>query len=568
MRLELCDKRKAIIAQDGHLLVLGGPGSGKTTIALFKAQGRFETLKPGQEILFLSFSRAAIRQVLLRCKEILTPSERRAVAVQTYHAFCMEMLEAHGRLLHGRPIRFLYPGEERLQKSVFDGDWNFERNRLADELGLYCFDLFAAGAADLLERCTALRALIADRFPMVIVDEFQDTDDNQWRIVRALANATDVFCLADPEQRIFDYRDDIDPRRLDILREAIKVAEFDLGGENHRSPNAGILKFADAVLRNQAPLPDTPDVKQVSYWPNAFAATVHAAVIWTLSVLRKKGVENPSVAVLSRSNSLISDLSVVLSEPHTYNHQALPIVEHDVVWDAELSAAAAVVVASILEWPTAPAAESLARTLRLIAGFYKLKNAEEPTNTAAEHARKYDEAAAKVVKGEEPRIKAAKALGAAHSAGVKLIGDPVADWRAARRLLQDIPALNELFREVRLVRLFRATDALASGLGDRWLASSSYVSASDLVKRILEHERLIATERDPQGCILMNMHKAKGKEFDGIVLVEGAFKSGFFDERTEQAPFERSRRLLRVGLTRARTFVTIVRPQNARALVD
>jgi DNA helicase II / ATP-dependent DNA helicase PcrA len=568
MKLEMCDKRKTIIGQHGHLLVLGGPGSGKTTIALFKAQQRFATLKDGQELLFLSFSRAAIRQVLLRCKEILTTTQRRAIKVQTYHAFCMEMLEAHGRLLHGRPIRFLYPGEERLQKSAFDGDWDVERKRQAVESGLYCFDLFATGTAVLLERCTALRALIGDRFPMIIVDEFQDTDDSQWRIVRALAEVTDVFCLADPEQRIFDYRDDIDPRRLDILRETIKVAEFDLGGENHRSPHADILKFANAVLRNHAPLPATSDVKQVSYWPNAFAGTVHASVIWTFSVLRHKGVADPSVAVLSRSNSLISDLSVILSEPHTYNNRTLPIVEHDVVWDAELSAAAAVVVASILEWPTAPTAESLARTLRLIAGFYKLRNAEDPTNAAAENARKYDEAATKVAKGEEPRIKAAKSLVATHRAGLKVIGDPVADWKAARRVLQDIPALNELFREVRLIRLFRATDALASVLGGRWLASSSYAGASDLVKRMLEQERLVAVERDPQGCILMNMHKAKGKEFDGVVLVEGAFKSGFFDERNEQAPFERSRRLLRVGLTRARTLVTIVRPKNARPLVD
>lgn len=568
MKLELCDKRKAIIAQAGHLLVLGGPGSGKTTIALLKAQQRFANLKPGQEILFLSFSRAAIRQVVLRCKELLKPAERRSVTVQTYHAFCMEMLEAHGRLLHGRPIRYVYPGEERLQKSAFDGDWEVERRRQASELGFYCFDLFAAGTADLLEGCSALRALIADRFPMIIVDEFQDTDDSQWRIVRALADVTDVFCLADPEQRIFDYRDDIDPRRLDILREGIKLAEFDLGGENHRSPNAGILGFADAVLRNRSPLPATSDVKQVAYWPNAFPATAHAAVIWTLSALHKKGVERASVAVLSRSNSLISDLSVILSEPHTYNGQALPVIEHDVVWDAELSAAAAVVVASILEWPTGPAEESLARTLRLIASFYKLKNAEEPTNTAADHARKYDEAAVKVANREAPRINAAKALVAAHAAGVELIGEPVADWKAARRLLQDIPALAELFREVRLVRLFRATDALAAGLGERWLASTSYVAASDLVRRILEQERLVAAERDPQGCILMNMHKAKGKEFDGVVLIEGAFKSGFFDERTEQAPFERSRRLLRVGLTRARTLVTIVRPHRARPLVD
>lgn len=568
MKLELCEKRKAVIAQGGHLLVLGGPGSGKTTIALLKAQRQSATLKHGQGILFLSFSRAAIRQVLLRCKEILTPAERRAVTVQTYHAFCMEILEAHGRLLHSRPIRFLYPGEERLQKSAFDGDWMVERRRLASEQGLYCFDLFAAGGADLLEGCAALRELIADRFPMIIVDEFQDTDDNQWRIVRALAEVTDVFCLADPEQRIFDYRDDIDPRRLDILREEIQVTEFDLGGENHRSPNAGILQFADAVLHNHSPLPATPDIKQVSYWQNTFAATVHAAVIWTFSALRKKGVEHPSVAVLSRSNSLIADLSVILSETHTYNKQTLPVIEHDVVWDAELSAAAAVVVASILEWPTGPAEETLARTLRVIAGYYKLKNAEEPTNAAAEHARKYDEAAAKVATGEGPRINAAKALVAVYKAGIDLVGEPVADWKAARWVLNDIPALNELFREVRLVRLFRATDALASGLGERWLALSSYAGASELVKRILEQERLVAAERDPQGCILMNMHKAKGKEFDGVVLVEGAFKSSFFDERNEQPPFERSRRLLRVGLTRARTLVTIVRPQNARPLVD
>jgi DNA helicase-2/ATP-dependent DNA helicase PcrA len=352
------------------------------------------------------------------------------------------------------------------------------------------------------------------------------------------------------------------------LREHIAPAEFDLEGENHRSPDAGILQFADAVLRNRRPLPDTPDVRRLSYWPNAFAATVHAAVLWTFSALANKQIARPCVAVLCRSNAFVADLSAVLAEEHIYDGRTLPPIDHDVVWDAELSAASATVVASILEWPIEPAQAAVARTLRRIAEFYKLKNAEEPTKGAAENARKYHESAHSVTRGEVPKQKAAKALVEAYAAGIVQIGDPVPDWREARRLLHDIDALKELYREVRLVRLFRATDALASGLAERWLGSGSYGGASDLVKRILDQEKLIAADRDPEGCILMNMYKAKGKEFDGVVLVEGAYKSGFFNIGREAPPYEPSRRLLRVALTRARTLVTLVRPQNARPLVD
>lgn len=567
MKVQLDEIREAILAEEGHLLVTGGPGSGKTTIALLKAQRLFPTLKPGQEILFLSFSRSAIRQVLLRCREILTVAERHAIAVKTYHSFCLELLQSHGRLLRGEPVRFLYPGDERLRRSAFEGEWEEERCRLAAEQGLICFDLFAGAAADLLERCVALRRLVADKFPIIIVDEFQDTDDDQWRIVKSLAQETVVFCLADPEQRIFEYRAGVDPRRLEMFRNEIAPTEFDLGSQNHRSPNAGILHFADAVLRNTS-LPATADVKLAAYWPNALASTVHAAVVFTLSALANKGITSPCVAVLTRSNAFVAELSAILTEEHTYNDRPLRPVQHDVVWDAELSAAAAIVVASVLEWPTQPAQLAVARTLRCIADFYKMKNAEKRTKSAAASARQFEENSLAVAAGSSPGTKAAKALAAAHTAGINQIGDPVADWLAARRLLREIDALEELYREVRLVRLFRATDALASALADRWLGSGSYSAASDLVKRILDQEKLIAAERDPEGCLLMNMHKAKGKEFDGVVLVEGAYKSEFFSKR-EQPPYEASRRLLlRVALTRARTLVTLVRPRKALPLVN
>src|SRR5262249_50098365 len=97
--------------------------------------------------------------------------------------------------------------------------------------------------------------------------------------------------------------------------------------------------------------------------------------------------------------------------------------------------------------------------------------------------------------------------------------------------------------------------------------SGHYGNASQIVRTTLDHERFFSVDRVPSGCNLMTIHKSKGKEFDGVVLVEGSYQSSLFDTTREQPPHEKSRRLIRVALTRARHCVTIVRPPKCLPLV-
>lgn len=570
MSFDLSDEAEAVLVHSGPVLVVGGPGSGKTTLSLLKAQRLISTLEPGQGILFLSFSRAAVRQVLLRCADVLTFAEQKLITVKTYHAFCMDLLRAHGRLLNGRQARILFPAEARLRKNVVGSEtWGAEEIRLAAEDGVYAFDQFAPSAAHLVGGSLALAELISDRYPVVILDEFQDTSDAEWELVQHLAKRSRVIVLADPDQRIFEWDKRVDVRRLEQLREVIAPEVFDLGGANHRSPNAGILAYGDAVLRNGS-LPETRDVVNLSYSGGTFAMAVHVSVAWAFSELRTLGVENPSVAVLARTNALVGQISSALETQHTYKGVTYPPIEHELVWDAEQTAAAARVAASILEWPQKAKGEGVAATLEAIADYYDVKNANRPSASSVSARDKYRGYAQRV---REERVakrpaRALTALLAAGSNGIDLVGDPATDWLTARNLIAGIADLAEIGTSARYVRLLRATGEIGGRLGDQWSQTGTYGNASEIVRHALDASLVMGDQRPPRGCILMSLHKSKGKEFDAVVLVEGQYIGQFFNPAKEAAPFMATRRLLRVGITRARRRVTIVRPSGAPPLAD
>lgn len=576
MVFTICKKRQSVIVEQGHALVIGGPGSGKTTLALLKSKGILDSLGPGQSILFLSFSRAAVQQILKRCREILTKEEMKRIDVRTYHSFCWDILHCHRRLLGGRPLRMMAPSEEGTRRTQFDGDWVAESRRLKDEEGMVCFDLFAAATAELLEGSTHLRSWMGRLFPLVILDEFQDSDDDQWRFVRQLSAVTQTLFLADTEQRIFEgsFRPGVRADRLDILKSAIVLREVDLRDDNYRSADSEILAFADCVLSGKGPLPNTEDVKRLPYdYKNQFPATVHFAVAVTLHTLRKRGIDDPTVAILARSNDLVAEISDILEVPHSYIGKELKPIPHDIVWDQELSASAGVAMAAALEFvslDTPAAREAMHAKIEeyfLIKKDFCQRYGGRGAQTAGTKATRFGKAKAKVTEGKDLTQGSPKTFEIALSAIPDLTGDPVRDWKGVRAAFQAHDDLKAISQDARMVRLFRASDTLATALAGRWMERATYEGAARIIRSVLDQEKLIGLERDPKGVSLMTLHKSKGKEFDGVVMIEGMYSGPFLLKR-EAPDFAPSRRLLRVGITRARSFVLLVRPRTARPLID
>lgn len=576
MAFTICEKRQSVIDEQGHALVIGGPGSGKTTLALLKSKGILDSLAKGQSILFLSFSRAAVQQILKRCREILSKEEMKRIDVRTYHSFCWDILHCHGRLLGGRPLKMMAPSEEGTRRTQFDGDWTTESKRLKDEDGIICFDLFAAATAELFEGSSHLRTWMGRLFPLVILDEFQDSDDDQWRFVQQLSAVTQTLFLADTEQRIFEgsFRPGVRADRLDILKSAIVLREVDLRDDNYRSADSDILAFADCVLSGRGPLPNSEDVKRLPYnYKNQFSATVHFAVAVTLHTLRKRGIDDPTVAVLARSNDLVAEISDILEVPHSYNGKDLKPIPHDIAWDQELSASAGVAIASALEFVSLETPDAREAMHAKIEEYFLIKKdfcqryGGRGAQTAGTKAARFGKAKAKVAKGKDLTQGSPKTLEIALSAIPALTGDPVRDWKAVRAAFHAHDDLEAIFQDARMVRLFRASDTLATALAGRWMERATYKGAARMIRSVLDQEKLIGLERDPKGVSLMTLHKSKGKEFDGVVMIEGMYSSPFLLKR-EAPDFAPSRRLLRVGITRARSFVLLVRPRTANPLID
>ncbi len=594
--MELTKGQQDVMEAGGHLLVTGGPGSGKTTISILKAAQIAERdLRPGQKILFLSFARATVSRVVeaIEYEQQIPPAQKRLIQVETYHSFFWRILKAHGYLI-GLPRRLfiLTPPSEAIalsaarsgfparsltdaQKAAKKNAEETERARLATQDGRVCFDLYAPYVGDLLHGSARIRRLLASMYPVIILDEFQDTNEAQWRVVEALGDVCCLIALADPEQRIYDWIG-ADPARLDHFREAFNPTEVDLGIDNHRSAGTEIALFGNDVLTGKF-RQDSYEGVEVDVF-NPFPDPAMTKLVTTVYKARKRlveaGVVNWSLAVLVPTKKMTRLVSDAFRQPPA----GMAEVPHSAVIELEGAILGAEIIALLLQ----PADDRhCAQFIDLTCSYFQGKGGDEPTKGAlkeAENIRKaYDEflacqAAGKAIRKNSILVNMIAVYEQVRN--VVLTGDPDKDWRAVRRVLEDgaCTRLKEIAEEVRNIRILDRGTQLRQELSQDWRENGGYRSALRTARQAFIQEHFSTNAKPESGIVVMNMHKAKGKQFDEVIIFEH-----WPIKRKGQPPYngdrivrfnsmdqidDQCRQNFRVSVTRGKRCTTILTPKG------
>lgn len=594
--MELTDGQLEVMEADGHLLVTGGPGSGKTTISIIKAEQIAEQyIRSGQKVLFLSFARATVSRVVeaIEYERKISTAVKTLIDVDTYHAFFWRILKTHGYLVGlPRKLDILTPPNEAIalagirsnlstgklsdeQKEAKKAAESAERDRLARNEGRVCFDLFATYVGSILHGSERIRSLIASMYPVIILDEFQDTNAAQWRVVRALGESCKLIALADPEQRIYDWIG-ADPARLDHFREAFTPVEVDLFADNHRSAGTEIAIFGNDIL--------TGKFRQ-SYYKGvevgvfaSFDGPAMTKLVTTIYDARQRlierGVANWSLAILVPTKRLTRIVSDALRKP--------PAGMSEVLHTATIDMDAAILGAEVIALLMQPSGDSFhfEQFIDLLCNYYQGKNGDKPTKGALEEAtnirRSYEKFLISRAQGKaihKSSILTNVLTVYEKACDLVLTGDPDKDWRAVRHILEGGPCrrLKEIAKEVRNIRLLDRGTQLRQQLSQDW-RDNEYRNALMIIRQAFVQEHFSASSKPESGVVVMNIHKAKGKQFDEVIIFEGwprrsrneivanldrIVRSNSRDEINDQA-----RQSFRVSVTRGKRQTTILTPKD------
>ena len=383
-------------------------------------------------------------------------------------------------------------------------------------------NLFAHFAGRILYDSQRIRRLVSTMYPFVILDEFQDTSTEQWRVVQAVGKNSVLLALADPEQRIYDWLG-ANPERLNQFRAEFGAVDFDLGIDNHRSGGTDIRLFSDHILTGQFRDGSYRGIECLLYEsdPNQAMTKLVTCTLRSRQRLMQAERRDWSLAVLVATKRMTRLVSDTFRSPPA----SLSEILHSAAVDMEGPILAAKLIAFLMQPDLV--GDHLPRFVGLLCDFFRGKGGDSPSNTDLEKAERiqkaYEEYIARSARGQHIRrnsllVNSLNVYRQARSAGFS--GNPDTDWRSIRGVLEEgsCPRLKTIAHEVRNVRLLDRGAQLRQAFSQDWLDNGAYRNALEIIEQVFVQDHFTMAHRPETGVVIMNMHKAKGKQFDEVIV--------------------------------------------------
>ncbi len=603
-------QREAVLATEGPLLVVAGAGSGKTRVLTYRVAHLLHAIgvKPN-EILAITFTNKAAGEMRERLEDLLGPVAR-AIWILTFHAACGRILRREAPRLGYRSNFTIYDQADqvRLTKACLEelerdpkrfvprgihAQISAAKNQLvtpaeyaqrvasfydqtvAETYDLYQRRLFGSNAVD-FDDLLMLTVQVLERFPealekwqkafrYVLVDEYQDTNHAQYRLLKLLAQKhRNVCAVGDPDQSIYAFRGADIRNILEFERDFGETKTIALE-QNYRSTNT-ILESANAVIshnRERKPknlwseLGEGDPVRALEVEDEHAEARFVAAEI---AGLVEEGYNGSEVAVFYRTNAQSRVLEDVLVR------QA---IAYQVIGGPRFYERAE--IKDVIAYLQAIDNPYDAVSLQRVANRPRRGIGDASLARLQAHADAYG-------------ISLWEAFGQAEEAGIAAA--PLRAVQQFHTLLQSLQSgaleleVSELIE--RVLERSGYTDALEAertiesqgrlenlqelvGVAREFQHDSAEPSLSSFLQEISLYADQDAMRGEQSLVTLMTLHNAKGLEFRAVFMI--GMEEGIFPHARslEEQGLEEERRLCYVGMTRAQERLVLTHA-SARSL--
>jgi DNA helicase II / ATP-dependent DNA helicase PcrA len=513
-------------------VVLGGAGTGKTITAAAAAaahlrardrareqqrrklitDGNAIALPPKARVLFLSFSRTAVAQVIDRASRVVGPLLD-WIEVVTFDGFAWRIINDWGAWYgYPPPLRILSEAECKVPGAP---------------PGIRYAHLIPAALTILAN--PAVCSHYDRRYSLLICDEFQDTDDEEFRFLTAIAPAARRILLGDVNQCIYAEMKGIDPETRIAQALALPGAvRIDLPAASHRDPSGVLPAAADAARERRF------DDNAVIHAVRAGRLVVNRVTDSRrydriVELVKAERVNRRGVSIFTHSNASTSELSDALTAANV-RHEQVGLSE---AYGEALNAQIAMLRYALEGSPGR----------RALAVFVA---ANHRTNTPL---------VGQIMEASNPEFE--RALSAVirdlHAAA-----DPLDVGRLASVIASAYGRLGTHRGQQAWSEAGRRTRAAM-----RLLAAGEPLDAVEDEREGVRHRALLGDAGLRSSPVqVMNLHQTKGREADTTILL---LQSDEY-HGNERPPYPRLSRLLYVVLTRARDRAYIVVPDDVHPL--